>query len=160
MISLVRGDIMIGEYEITRDGRVISHKKATPKELKPYFDRDGYKRVTLILNGKPKHYLIHRLVATIYLINEGNKPEVNHIDGNKLNNDLSNLEWVTRRENTQKAYDNKQLVALGKPKLTPELVKEIRENKENLNREQLAKKYNVSCSCIQHIRRGRTWKNI
>ena len=151
---------MIGEYEITRDGRVISHKKATPKELKPYFDRDGYKRVTLILNGKPKHYLIHRLVATTYLINEGNKPEVNHIDGNKLNNDLSNLEWVTRSENTKKAYDNKQLVALGKPKLTLELVKEIRENKENLNREQLARKYNVSCGCIQHIRRGRTWKNI
>ena len=60
----------------------------------------------------------------------------------------------------KKAYDNKQLVALGKPKLTPELVKEIRENKENLNREQLARKYNVSCGCIQHIRRGRTWKNI
>ena len=160
MISLIRGDIMIGEYEITRDGRIISHKKATPKELKPYLDRDGYKRVTLILNGKPKHYSVHRLVATTYLINEGNKPEVNHIAGNKLNNDLSNLEWVTRSENTKKAYDNKQLVALGKPKLTPELVKEIRENKENLNREQLARKYNVSCGCIQHIRRGRTWKNI
>ena len=151
---------MIGEYEITRDGRIISHKKVTPKELKPYLDRDGYKRVTLILNGKSKHYSVHRLVATTYLINEGNKPEVNHIDGNKLNNDLSNLEWVTRSENTKKAYDNKQLVALGKPKLTPELVKEIRENKENLNREQLARKYNVSCGCIQHIRRGRTWKNI
>ena len=151
---------MIGEYEITRDGRVISHKRYTPRELKPFLDRDGYKRVTLLLNGKPKHYSVHRLVATTYLINEGNKPEVNHIDGNKLNNDLSNLEWVTRSENTKKAYDNKQLVALGKPKLTPELVKEIRENKENLNREQLARKYNVSCSCIQHIRRGRTWKNI
>ena len=72
MISLIRGDIMIGEYEITRDGRIISHKKATPKELKPYRDRDGYKRVTLILNGKSKHYSVHRLVATTYLINEGN----------------------------------------------------------------------------------------
>lgn len=151
---------MIGDYEITRDGRVISHKRNTPKELKPFLDRDGYKRVTLQINGKSKHYTIHRLVALTYLINECDKPEVNHIDGNKLNNSLENLEWVTRSENTQKAYDNKQQVALGKPKLNPELVKEIRENKQNLNREQLARKYNVSCGCIQHIRKGRTWKNI
>ena len=151
---------MIGEYEVTRDGRIISHKKSKPREIKPYLDRDGYKIVQLIINGKYKHYSVHRLVAMTYLVNEGNKPEVNHIDGNKLNNHLSNLEWVTRSENTQKAYNNKQLVALGKPKLNPKLVKEIRENKENLNREQLARKYKVSCSCIQHIRRGRTWKNI
>ena len=151
---------MIEQYEITRDGRVISHKNSKPRELKPYLDRDGYKRVTLIIEGKPKHYSIHRLVAMTYLINEFNKPEVNHIDGNKLNNALENLEWVTRSENTQKAYNNKQQIALGKPKLTPELVKEIRENKHNLNRAQLAKRYNVSCGCIQHIKKGRTWKNI
>lgn len=151
---------MIGDYEITRDGRVISHKRITPKEIKPFLDRDGYKRVTLQIDGKPKHFTIHRLVASTYLINECDKPEINHIDGNKLNNSLENLEWVTRSENTQKAYDNQQQIALGKPKLNPELVKEIRENKQNLNREQLARKYNVSCSCIQHIRKGRTWKNI
>lgn len=151
---------MIDNYEITRDGRVISHKKKIPRELKPYLDRDGYKRVTLTINGRTKHYSVHRLVALTYLVNEYNKPEVNHIDGNKLNNSLENLEWVTRSENTQRAYDNKQQIALGKPKLNPTLVKEIRENKENLNREQLARKYNVSCGCIQHIRRGRTWKTI
>ena len=150
---------MIEDYEITRDGRVISHKKITPKELKYYIDRDGYKRVTLRINGKAKHYSVHRLVAMVYLNNPNNLPEVNHINGDKLDNSLENLEWVTRSENTKKAYENKQIIALGKPKLTLELVKEIRENKDNLNREQLAKKYNVSCSCIQHIRKGRTWKN-
>ena len=151
---------MIDAYEITRDGRVISHKNLKPKELKPYLDRDGYKRVTLHIDGKAKHFSVHRLVAMTYLKNEGNKPEVNHIDGDKLNNSLENLEWVTRSENTKKAYDNGQEIALGKPKLTPELVKEIRENKDKLNRLQLAKKYNVSCGCIQHILKGRTWKNI
>ena len=150
---------MIEDYEITRDGRVISHKNITPKELKCYMDRDGYKRVTLRINGKAKHYAVHRLVAMVYLNNPNNLPEVNHINGDKLDNSLENLEWVTRSENTKKAYENKQIIALGKPKLTLELVKEIRENKDNLNREQLAKKYNVSCSCIQHIRKGRTWKN-
>ena len=151
---------MIDDYEITRDGRVISHKNFPLKELKPYLDRDGYKKVTLYINGKSKHYSIHRLVATIYLNNPDNKPEVNHINGNKLDNNVGNLEWVTRSENTQKAYNNKQFIVTGKPKLTKEQVLEIKENKDNLNREQLARKYNISCSCIQHIKRGRTWKDI
>ena len=145
-----------GAYQVSSYGRIRSRFKILKKQK----HKQGYELVGLSKNGITKRYLVHRLVAEAFIKNVDNKPEVNHIDGNKLNNDLSNLEWVTRSENTKKAYDNKQLVALGKPKLTPELVKEIRENKENLNREQLARKYNVSCGCIQHIRRGRTWKNI
>ena len=151
---------MIGKYEVTKQGFIISYHHRTPKIMKPFEDRDGYLRIGLKLGENYKKYYVHRLVAETYIPNPENKSEVNHINGNKKDNRVENLEWVTRSENAQKAYDNGQQIALGKPKLTKEQVLEIRENKANLNREQLAKKYNVSCGCIQHIRRGRTWKDV
>lgn len=75
-------------------------------ELKHDITHDGYHRVTLYSNGKSKHYPIHRLVAETYIPNPYNKPTVNHIDGNKSNNSVGNLEWCTRSENSQHAYDN------------------------------------------------------
>ena len=151
---------MFEDYKITDEGFIISYKGSYPRVKRPFVDRDGYLRVTLSINGKQKKFYVHRLVAMQYIPNTENKPEVNHINGNKKDNRVCNLEWVTGRENTQKSYDNGQQIALGKAKLTREQVLEIRENKDNLNREQLAKKYKVSCSCIQHIRRGRTWKDV
>lgn len=65
-----------------------------------------YKTVAATVDGKQKHYYVHRLMAEAFIPNTENKPQVNHIDGNSLNNDISNLEWVTASENTQHAYDN------------------------------------------------------
>ena len=66
----------------------------------------GYVFVTLNKNGKPKNYKVHRLVAKTFIPNPLNKAEVNHIDGNKLNNCVDNLEWVTRAENQKHAIKN------------------------------------------------------
>lgn len=93
-----------GIYEVSSLGRVKSlpwdgHHK-TEIILKPYKMRSGYLQVSLYSNGGgQKRYLIHRLVAMAFLNNPDNLPQVNHIDGNKANNALSNLEWTTVSEN-------------------------------------------------------------
>jgi hypothetical protein len=63
-----------------------------------------YYRVRLSIEGKSKGFNIHRLVAKAFIHNPHNKKEVNHIDGNKLNNNLENLEWVTKSENEKHKY--------------------------------------------------------
>lgn len=91
-----------GLYEVSNLGNVKSlnyHRTGQEKLLSPAFDKDGYLRVLLSKNGDRKHYLVHRLVAHAFLPNPLNLPEVNHIDKNKLNNNVDNLEWCDRQYN-------------------------------------------------------------
>lgn len=74
------------------------------KLLKPNINEDGYASTTLRNDGGKKAFRIHRLVAREFIPNPENKETVNHIDGNKLNNRVENLEWNTREENMQHAY--------------------------------------------------------
>lgn len=91
-----------GIYEVSEDGRVFS--LITGKEKKTFMSSNGYKRVTLWHNGKQKKYSVHRLVAMAFLDNPNDYPQVNHIDGNKLNNRLENLEWCSQEMNIRHAY--------------------------------------------------------
>jgi hypothetical protein len=86
-------------YYITEDGKLFSRTK----QMKPY-EGDRYQKCVLKINGKPTMKYIHRLVAEAFIPNPDNKPEVNHKDGNKLNNNVSNLEWATLSENRLHAY--------------------------------------------------------
>lgn len=79
-----------------------SKHKVGLKIIKQSVTKEGYARVKL--NGK--QFYVHRLVAIYFIENDGIKPEVNHIDGNKLNNKIDNLEWVSRRENIKHAMEN------------------------------------------------------
>ena len=63
----------------------------------------GYQRINLHHKGNARKFTIHRLVAIAFIDNPQSKPQVNHIDGNKLNNNASNLEWNTAKENTNHA---------------------------------------------------------
>jgi len=65
----------------------------------------GYATVQLSRSGKTKTFKVHRLVATSFIPNPLDLPEVNHIDGNKLNNVIANLSWCTKSQNVQHAYD-------------------------------------------------------
>lgn len=90
-------------YEITSTGKVFNLK--TGKELKGYVLNSGYQMVTLFINKQKKNYQVHRLMAMTFLDNPKKLPVVNHIDGNKSNNNLSNLEWVSYSQNSKHAQD-------------------------------------------------------
>lgn len=90
-------------FEVSTNGDV---RLATRKRnIKPCDNGHGYLYVVKVFSGnKKKHYYIHRLVATTFLDNPDNLPEVNHKDGDKRNNNVLNLEWCSRRDNKLHAY--------------------------------------------------------
>lgn len=93
-------------YEVFTNGQVISHNRKKGQLLKQGTNTAGYKFVILCdKQGNKKFKLVHRLVAEAFLSNPKNLPQVNHIDGNKLNNDVSNLEWCTNADNHRHRFD-------------------------------------------------------
>ena len=121
-----------GLYLINNAGDVFSVRKG--KLVKPSESNSGYVRVTLWKCGKGKHYLLHRLVAQSFLSNPNNYEQVNHIDGNKKNNNSNNLEWCNASQNMKHAY-NSNLINVRRravEQYTPagELVKSWRSVKE------------------------------
>jgi len=101
-----------GFYQISNFGNVKSLKRKSSigrllKErlLKPTPDTKGYLRVAFHIKSKATHYSVHRLVGLMFLENPLNKEQINHKDGNKENNNVSNLEWCTNKENSDHAYN-------------------------------------------------------
>ena len=106
-----------GIYQVSDKGRVKclekhvvstdkGHKRYYPERIASTHLRNGYPSVELSKNGKSKKFTVHRLVATHFLSNEGKAPQVNHIDGNKENNNVNNLEWATASENIKHSIEN------------------------------------------------------
>lgn len=105
-------------YQISSDGRVrskdrtiidkIGRKRSWKGQLlNPDIAQNGYYRVTLSINRNRKQLYLHRLLAKYFIPNPNDLPQVNHIDGNKLNNNLNNLEWCSNQDNIIHAYKHR-----------------------------------------------------
>ena len=130
-------------YFIYDNGDV--YNSNTNKLLTGSISEHGYKYYRLSKDNKKQVYYAHRLVAEYFIDNPNNLPVVNHKDGNKLNNDITNLEWVTYSENTKHAYDKKII----KPKRSEkEYYKEDLPNEKWLK----VKDYNYSVSSCGRVR--------
>ena len=120
------------------------------------------------VNIKNKSYNVARLVGFSFLDKPIDKNYITHIDGNKLNNRIDNLEWVNRSENEKHAFANHLKTPTrgelsGMAKLTYQQVEEIRKkynmgDKKKYSTRKLAKEYNVGKSTILYIVQGKTWK--
>ena len=144
----------LADYEITPDGEVFN--KRWNRKVKPQPNRKGYLRFSL--GGK--FVFVHRLVAQLYVPNPENKPQVNHKDGNKLNNRASNLEWVTNKENRDHAIAHGLHICGGKcpwSKLTRSDVDYIRSHME-VSSGILANQFGVTRNYINAIKRHDKWK--
>ena len=110
-------------YGISESGKIWSYNRK--RFLKFKKDKDGYFEVTLN-NGTPSWFRVHRLVGFAYLQNPGNKPMINHKDGDKQNNHYSNLEWVDNRENVIHSIENGLQKIIRKNEVTnPEKIHEV-----------------------------------
>lgn len=159
-----------GIYRVSNLGRVKSLDRLDgsgafrkSRLLKLSLASVGYFRVNLCAKGKYESLYVHRLVAKAFIPNIDNKPSVNHIDGNKKNNSINNLEWVTPKENTTHAISNGLMFngVLSNLKLSPMIVIEIKKRLEQgESRRSIANSIGVSFGAVRDIDVRRSWKHI
>jgi hypothetical protein len=151
-------------YSVSNYGRI--RNNTTDYILKPFITERGYFQVAIQFSSRPKRITIdvHRLVARHFIENPLCKPYVNHIDGNKLNNYSTNLEWVTPKENNNhavklgliKSGEGSYLAKLSEKDVLT-IIDLLREGQRNID---IARLYGVEHNTIDDIRCNRTWRYI
>ena len=160
-----------GLYQIDELGNVYSEPRKGTKGGLISWIKDEYYEVALSKNMILKRFSLHRLLAIHFIPNLNNYNQVNHIDGNKYNNDLSNLEWCNNSMNQLHAYKKGLRISAhgsknGNSKLNENDIVEIRkvasESGRYYGRKKLAEKYNVSEAHIKDIvtKRRNIWKYV
>jgi hypothetical protein len=156
-----------GIYRINTDGEIFSFydckRWKAGRLMANLVSRDGYAVIMLTKNKIRKKYKIHRLLALTFIENTEDKPFINHIDCNKLNNKLSNLEWCTAKENSSHAIKNNLITivrgeCISNSKLKNWQVLEI--IKDNNTHKNIALKYGVTQKGISCIKLGITWSHL
>lgn len=149
-------------YLVSNFGNVFSIKRNII--MKTRYDRQGYEVLVLHSNSGPVNKSVHRLVATCFIDNPLNLPQVNHKDGNKSNNTVSNLEWVNASSNNKHAFDlglRKSGEKHHKAKLTEADVKDIRQLLiQGVPQRAIAKYFPVGRTTIAKIASNQIWKQL
>lgn len=142
------------DCEFTKDGKVYHNGQ----EVKTWVNDKGY----VYFWADKKNQILHRHIALAHIPNPDDKPEVNHKDGNKTNNDVSNLEWVTKQENRNHAIENKLWgsVVIKHRLFTDLQIKQIKNLKEHTNwgYQRIANYLGCSKSVIRDIIKERSYK--
>jgi len=149
-----------GKYKVSSLGRVVSIRKSRSMILRPSFDGRYYR-----VNISGRDIKVHRLVATTFIPNPGNNLQVNHINGDKGDNRVDNLEWCNASYNQRHAHsiglNRKDGIHNPRSKLTESMVSTIkREVSLGIKQVVLARQYGISNSTINAIIKGRKWKNV
>ncbi len=153
------------KYLVSKEG--IIKNKVTGKTLKQSSNNQGYLRVSLYCEKDNKwiQRKVHRLVAETYLPNPHSKREVNHKDGIKNHNDVSNLEWVTSKENKRHAWDMGLYNSVGEnhpqTSLSNETVTDICiKMEQGYRNKEICELFSLQKHIVADIRSGRRWKHI
>lgn len=145
-------------YTIDENGNIFNSKGL---QLKPQFNIDGYLVVNLCKDGKYKHLRVNRLVALTFLPNPEDYPVVNHIDHDKTNNKLSNLEWCTVKYNTRESVrlqpEKHKYLATITSDQAHSICKMIEQGSTNKD---ICETLNVSRDVVKKIREGRSWREV
>ena len=168
-----------GYISVTRCGKIKTHDREVPftrngtnymakfkgKEINPWIASNGYLYIALKRNGKRKKYLVHRLLGEVFVPGFNKNLTINHLNGNKLDNNIENLEWIPLADNTKHQWEAGLVDLRGSnhpgAKLTPKQVKAIRKMialgvPDNC----IATLSPVSCKIISRIRNGCAWNNV
>ena len=153
-----------GRYAVSRDGRVMSYARKTPRILRPQTDRDGYKKVSLAGAKQRLHRLVWAAFGSEPLSDTPRKVHVAHLDGDPTNNHIANLKQCSAKENaSHRIGHGTQVRGEDSPMavLTREKVMGIRRAAiDGTPRAELAEKYAVSAATIADIIRRRTWRHL
>lgn len=164
MDGFVESPIFGERYLVNEYGDVYS--KYSKKIISKRLDKYGYLKCNLYFKGKYKTPTIHRLVALAFIPNPDNKPQVNHIDGDKLNNHVSNLEWVTNRENINHGYENGLLVGKAGEENSASTITEEEADvickmlDRGIANIEIHRELDISVGIIEHIKYRNTWKHV
>lgn len=162
-----------GFYQVSNLGRIRSIDRIScgrnlkGRIIKQTKNKMDYMLCILSKEGKTSTKKVHRLVAEAFLVNTDNKPQVNHINGIKYQNNVENLEWATFSENQTHAYKNGLSISSkgeshGRSKITEDIVLEIRNfyKEKNIGYKKLGDLFGLSKSNIRSIVKRETWKHI
>lgn len=170
--ELVWVDGYEGRYKVARDGAIVSVRRnsgadTSERTVSPSISTSGYRFVTLHRSDGKRTVLVHRAVAMAYIPGRPGADCINHKNGDKLDNRVENLEWVTPRENSQHAVRSGLIKAgemCASSRLSETQAREIlahwQESPRRLTHRQLAAMYRVSRGCIDGVVSRRNWRHL